>query len=219
MSITATMGSVGNVRNTSLKNELLVIEITKAFIDTLEFLQGELLGKMDGDRQKTDVLKERLKWQQNAVRGVTDQDGNDRIHILVLTFDPSDTPPFSGMQKMDTSKWPYPDQDLSSQENLKNIGFGMGVAGMTLRQFLAAGGSIWNGQNGAKVTGKQLFTYCDQQAEYSKSAISSLNSITSQDNLTLQSLRSKIESVTQFLSTLMKNGYDIAAGVLRNFPG
>lgn len=216
MSITTTFDFIGEVRNIGLKNELLVIELTKAFIDCLEFMQGELLGKMDADRKKTDALKERLKWQQNAARTVKDPEKDDKNYNGLLTFDASSVPPFPGMEKVDFSGLNQND-DIS--KHVSNLVMGADVGGMSLRQFLAAGGTAWKVPAGKDaLTGKQLFTYYDQQAEYTKSAITALNSLTSQDNLTLQSLRSKIESVTQFLSTLMKNGYDSAASVLRNIP-
>ncbi|MDT7523151.1 hypothetical protein RAE21_12145 [Rhodoferax sp. TBRC 17198] len=207
MSITSAIDSVGTVRNVGLKNDLLVIELAKSFIDCLEFMQGELLGKMNNDRQQTDALKERLKLQQNLARLVTDPGSDEPKYSGVWTFDSSSVSPFPDMKQTDLSIY-------------SNSSKGPVFNGMSSYDLKTAGMKYWATTDGKNtLSSKQVFTYLDQQAEYTKSAITALNSLTSQDNLTLQSLRSKIESVTQFLSTLMKSSYDVGAGVLRNFPG
>lgn len=206
MSIIAAINSTGTVRNIGLKNELLVVELAKSFIDSLEFMQSDLLGKMNDDRQQTDVLKERLKLQQNLARSIKDPESDTGSYGSIVTFGESSVPPFPNMTKLDWSKY---------DGNLINA-----FSGTSYLDLKNAGATVWEClPSGAKLTGKQVYAFLDQQAEYTKSAITALNSLTSQDNLTLQSLRSKIESVTQFLSTLMKNSYDVGASVLRNFPG
>ncbi|MDT7520728.1 hypothetical protein RAE19_18980 [Rhodoferax sp. TBRC 17660] len=206
MSVAAALNSIGTVRNIGLKNELLVIELAKSFIEDLEFLQAELLGKMDKDRKQTDVLKERLKVMQNAARSIKDPNSDSAEYKTIITFDDSIVPPFPDMEKIAESEYSI-DADPK-------------LGGPSYFDLKKAGGTVWRVKAGSNnLTGKQVFTYLDQQAESIKSAITALNSITSQDNLTLQSLRSKIESTTQFLSTLLKNSYDVGASVLRNFPG
>lgn len=207
MSIIAAINSTGTARNIGLKNDWLVLELTKSFIDSLEFMQSDLLGKMNDDRKQTDLLKERLKFQQNLARSIKDPESDTRSYVQIVNFGESSAPPFPGMTKLDWAQPYLPDAILPP-------------TGMTYGELNRAKATIWEvPANADKLTGKQVYAYLDQQVEYTKSAITAVNSVTSQDNLTLQSLRSKIESVTQLLSTLMKNSYDVGATVVRNFPG
>lgn len=93
---------------------------------------------------------------------------------------------------------------------------GITFNGMSAAEIMLKGGKIWFNEAGEKLSGKQLYAYYDQQAEATKSAMSALNAVTSQDNLTLQSLRSKVDSNTQLLSTIIKNEKDRKEGVMRN---
>lgn len=191
-----TLGS----RNLELQNALLSHQVLSAFIGNVEYMQNQLLVKMNDDRSRTDTLKERLVWQQNLARQVKDPEKDDKTHAFVISYDGSTTPPFVG--------WVA----LLNKDNAPNYG------DLTAAQAndIMAKGTIWVPSGSEKLSGKQIYAYYDQQAEATKSAISALNAVTSQDNLTLQSLRSKVDSNTQLLSTIIKNEKDRKEGVMRN---
>jgi hypothetical protein len=195
-----TLGS----RNLELQNALLSHQVLSAFIGNVEYMQNQLLIKMDDDRARTDMLKERLSLQQDLARQVADPEKDDKSHIYFISFDGSTVPPFEN--------WRYAPTPGQVPNGISSLTFnGMGVDEIMLK-----GGKIWFNTAGEMLSGKQLYAYYDQQAEATKSAMSALNSVTSQDNLTLQSLRSKVDSNTQLLSTIIKNEKDRKEGVMRN---
>lgn len=201
-SITAfeTLGS----RNLELQNSILSHQVLSAFIGNVEYMQNQLLIKMDDDRVRTDALKERLALQQDLARQVADPEKDDKTHTYFISFDGSTAPPFEN--------WRYAPTSANVPSSLSGINFN----GMSVAEIMLKGGKIWFNEAGEKLSGKQLYAYYDQQAEATKSAMSALNAVTSQDNLTLQSLRSKVDSNTQLLSTIIKNEKDRKEGVMRN---
>lgn len=195
-----TLGS----RNLELQNAILSQQVLSAFIGNVEYMQNQLLIKMDDDRQRTDMLKERLGLQQDLARQVKDPEKDDKTHSYFISFDGMTTPPFQD--------WVAVQSSSSSVPGLS----GSPLNGLSVADVMKKGGTIWVSAGGEKLSGKQLYAYYDQQAEATKSAMSALNAVTSQDNLTLQSLRSKVDSNTQLLSTIIKNEKDRKEGVMRN---
>lgn len=191
-------------RNLEIQNALLSHQLLSAFIGNVEYMQNQLLLKMDVDRQRTDRLKERLTLQQDLWRSVqNDAQSDDKKFTYFISFDESTMPPFEN--------WIYAPTSANVPASL-NVNFN----GMSVTDIMLKGGRIWYSAGGDKLSGKQLAAYYDQQAEATKSAMSALNAVTSQDNLTLQSLRSKVDSNTQLLSTIIKNEKDRKEGVMRN---
>lgn len=237
-SLTAMLNSVGASRNTELKNSLLMIQLSAAFIECLEFMQSNLLEKMNGDRVNADTLRSKLTMQQDLARSTPDATKDDKKseYAFVVTFDSSENPPYPDMTKVPLTA---ANADKVQQQVDKNGKFGgfkiqgdstfyggdeikvpsyvFPLVANDLREYLKQGAAFWVLPRGntTGLSGKQVYTYYDQQAEATKASITALNSLTSQDNLTLQSLRSKIETVTQFLSSLMKNGSDNIQSVIR----
>lgn len=195
-----TLGS----NNLELQNSILSHILLSAFIGNVEYMQNQLLIKMDDDRQRTNMLKERLALQQDLARQVSDPEKDDKTHTYFISFDGSTAPPFEN--------WRYAPTSANVPGSLSGITFN----GMSSAEIMLKGGKIWFNEAGEKLSGKQLYAYYDQQAEATKSAMSALNAVTSQDNLTLQSLRSKVDSNTQLLSTIIKNEKDRKEAVMRN---
>lgn len=193
-----TLGS----NNLELQNAVLSHQVLVAFIGSVEFMQGQLLIKMDEDRGRTEMLKQRLSLQQDLARKVVDPEKDEKKNVYLVSFDDAAAPPFVGWVAKDP-------------EAVKSV-LGTELMGMNIDNITAKGGKIWMSATGEMLSGKQLYAYYDQKAEATKSAMSALNAVTSQDNLTLQSLRSKIDSNTQLLSTIIKNEKDRKEGVMRN---
>lgn len=185
--------------NLELQNSLLSQLVLTAFNKTVQYLQNDLLHKMNADRKKSDVLKDRLVLQQNLLLEVKDPEKDEKTHNFFVSYAGLTDPPFAN--------WIA----LQSSNNAP--------AGMTPAQaadIMLKGGTIWVSNAGEKLSAKQVYSYYDQQVEATRSAMSALNAVTSQDNLTLQSLRSKEDSNTQLQSTLIKNEKDRKEGVMRN---
>lgn len=199
-----TLDALGS-SNLELQNSILSHKLLSAFIGNVEYMQNQLLIKMDDDRQRTDMLKERLSLQQDLARQVEDPEKDDKKHLYFISFDGSTVSPFATWRAVGPSS-NVPDAISSLKLN------GMGPV-----EIMKNGGTIWYNEDAAqKLSGKQLYAYYDQQAEATKSAMSALNAVTSQDNLTLQSLRSKVDSNTQLLSTIIKNEKERKETVMRN---
>ncbi|MGQ3196335.1 MAG: hypothetical protein ACT6UH_17130 [Hydrogenophaga sp.] len=199
---------LGTSRNLELQNSILSNAVLVAFLENVEFMQNTLLSKMNDDRLKTQTLKDKLTLQQDFARKVKDPDKDDKAYTYILSFDPLKKEPFAGMEVV-TGLTSF-NQKMVDQIGIANPNYSFG-------DIQKLGGQVWQFPNQASsLSGKQLYAYYDQQAEATKSAISALNSVTSQDNLTLQSLRSKVDSNVQLMSTLIKNDHERRQGVMRN---
>jgi hypothetical protein len=210
MSNTALITEALGSRNLELQNNIFYHEVLSAFIGNVEYMQNQLLIKMDGDRTRTDELKERLSLQQNLARSIKPEDAqsDSKTFTYFISYGGSTVPPFEGW-KANTGT------DVATIFGGLLAGVVVG-GGLTAAEIVAKGGTLWTSPAGEKLSGKQLYAYYDQQAEATKSAMSALNAVTSQDNLSLQSLRSKVDSNTQLLSTIIKNEKDRKEGVMRN---
>lgn len=197
-------------RNIEYLNTYYYHKVLSAYIGSLEGMQNDLLIKMDGDRKRTDDLKERLSLQQNLARSIKPDDAqsDSKTFNYFISYGESTEPPFEGWKA---------NKGTDVITIFSGLLAGVSVAGgMTAAELVAKGGVLWTSPVGEKLSGKQLYAYYDQQAEATKSAMSALNAVTSQDNLSLQSLRSKVDNNTQLLSTIIKNEKDRKEGVMRN---
>lgn len=204
----------GSVSNLQLNNSRKLIELTSAQIENMEWMQGNLLDKMAADRQKSDVLKRKLELMQQLMRSVSDPESDEQKYTYILSVDPSGNAPVGEMGNLTLAWANLPASNRAALATAAAKEVGVELDG---ESFINMGGTVWvRGTVKDKLSGKQLYTYYDQQAQSISSAISALNSIASSDNLSLQNWRSKIDVATQAQSAFIKSEKERAESVLRN---
>ncbi len=200
--------SLGPTRDPELENKRKLLVAMIAQIGDQEWAVSNLLDKMAKDRQKASDLKEILGLTQRLARNVKDPTKDDKSFHYIITLD--DQEPFDGMEKV------YgpgvlgggADQTAALQE--------AGITAIDYSDELAKKMIVWKVEEDASLlSGKQKSSFYNQKESSLSSAISELNSISSQDNVLLQNYRSKIDTALQLLSTLLDAYTKANQGVIR----
>lgn len=204
-------------KNIELQNKQLADAVMSDQINLSQQMLNLLYLKMADDQAKARKLSDQLALQQTVARNVKNPDSDSKDQAEFISFDGSQTPPFDGwtvvsVSAMSTAPSILP--GVNTWDALKDKKHE--ATGMTYAQLAEAGAVVWTHPEGEKVSGKQVFQYYEKEADRIKAAISSLTTLASQDNYTVQRHQNGVSELTTLLSTLEKKRHDLVESVQQN---
>lgn len=214
----SSFGIVYAGKNLELQNKQLADSVLSAQIFLVQEILNLLYVKMAADQAKARRLNDQLTLEQAIARNVKNPDSDAKNVHEIVTFDGSGTAPFEGWilfagpnNTVDTS---YDNHSQATWAVRKHATHE--ASGMRYQDLIDKGATIWIPGPSPMISGKQVFQYYEKEADRLKAAISSLTSLASQDNYTVQTRNNTVSEVTTLMSTLEQKRHALVESVQQN---